>query len=124
MEEAPTSHPRYKKYNEAHKEARKARRSKSADICIRRTHVLWKRGAFDIDVVRPLLPANGRLIGYRTISGASVKLYDGASGDIVVADFVRMANIRSLNGYFALCRHQTRGLIASPIWACFRANID
>jgi len=110
---------RYKKYNDAHKAARKARRSKSADACIRRTHVLWKAGAFDVDVVRPLLPTNRHLVGFRTPSGTPVLVYDGSTGNFVKAEVVRMSNLRS-RGYFLISKVPDGTLLASPLWACFR----
>jgi len=119
---APTqTSSRYKKYNDAHKEARKARRSKSADACIRRTHLLWKAGAFDVDAVRPLLPTNRRLVGFRTPSGTPVLVYDGSTGDFVKAEVVRMSNLRS-RGYFLISKTSGGSLLASPIWACFRED--
>jgi len=117
---APSS-SRYKKYNDAHKAARKARRSKSADACIRRTNVLWKAGAFDVDIVRPLLPTNRRLIGFRTPSGTPVFVYDGSTGDFVKAEVLRMSNLRS-RGFFVICKITDGGLIAAPLWACFRED--
>ena len=120
---APTqTSSRYKKYNDAHKEARKARRSKSADACIRRAHLLWKAGAFDVDVVRPLLPTNRRLVGFRTPSGTPVLVYDGSTGNFVKAEVVRMTNVRSIGGYFLLSKVSDGALLASPIWACFRED--
>jgi len=124
MEEttAPTqTSSRYKEYNDAHKEARKARRSKSADACIRRTHLLWKAGAFDANVVRPHLPTNRRLVGLRTPSGTPVLVYDGSTGNFVKAEVVRMTNLRS-RGYFVISKGSDGALLASPIWASFRED--
>ena len=79
---------------------------------------MWKAGVYDINVVRPLLVRDRRVVGYRTERGASVLFCDGMTGEMVQGQFQRMVNLRQ-RGYFALCRRSDGALICTPLWACF-----
>ena len=108
---------RQKAYNDAHKERRRAQRSRSADACVKRVHTMWKAGLFDAAVIRPFLPCDRRVIGFRATRGIVVDVYDASSGSMITATFERTVNLRS-RGWFALCRFND-DLLCSPIWTCF-----
>jgi len=109
---------RFKAYNDANKDRRKALRNVDAELCIRRTNTLWRAGGFDAETIALVLPRKGRIAGLRTRGGTRVRLYDGPSGEMVEASYVRSVNLRA-RGYFVLARREDGTYVCGPHWTCF-----